>query len=273
MWRSEDEMLEVVRRRAGAARDRRQAVLTGSTAALVLVAALGVATVRGGDGGGSQQVSVAAPGGERAAVTTTLAVPPASIDAPPLSTQPLPITSPTTTAAPRPTTTVARSAAATTTAPTTAAPPTTVGPPAACSPGEVAASVAATKPSYVLGEPVRVTGTLRNSSGRACGGGSYGIAFSVRDAAGVSVGADRAISALVDCIEASECTWPAGGEDSSPWCWDQKGSANGVPTPAGAGRYTIALTWTGRVTSPVTATATVDLVAPPPGTQAATAAC
>ena len=272
MWRSEDEMLEVVRRRAAATRDRRRALLTGSTAGLLLVAALGVAAVRGGDDDGSQQVRVAAPAGGAAVTTTAAPFPPPSIDSPPVSVQPLPITTPTTTARPTPTTRPATAAASTTTPTTAASPSTTAAPLAVCSPDEVSASATAAKTAFATGEPVRLTGTLSNTSGGPCALASLGIAFTVKDAAGQSVGADRAISAIVDCFD-RPCAWSAGAEETSPWCWDQQRNVADATSQAPPGRYTITLTWTGRVTSPVSASVTVDVLPPPAGIPPPPATC
>ncbi len=272
MWRSEDEILEVVQRRAAAALDRRRALLTGSTAALVLVAALAVATVRGGDEGGSQQVRVAAPAGG-GAVTTTVFLPPTSIDSPPISSTPLPITSPTT-AVVRTTTTV-RSAPAPTT--TVAPAPTTTRPlPAVCTPDEVQASVSPSKTTFATGEAVNLTATLRNTSGRDCGHATDGWLFTLTDAAGASQGADRGASSHVDCVEgAGPCglTWSAGTETTFSACWDQLRRVGDTFVQAPPGRYTATATWSGRVTSPVSASATVDVRPPPAGQTPPAATC
>jgi hypothetical protein len=269
VWRSEDEMLEVVQRRAAATRDRRRALLTGSTAGLLLVAALAVTAVRSGDDDGSQQVSVAAPVG---GVTTTVFLPQISVVLPPIDLQPALPTTPTPTAtAPRATPSI-RPGASTTTPTTAASPSTTAAPLAVCSPDEVTATATAAKPAFATGEPVRLTGTLSNTSGGPCALASLGIAFTVKDAAGQSVGADRAISAIVDCFD-SPCAWSPGAEETSSWCWDQRRTVAEATSQAPPGRYTITLTWTGRVTSPVSASVTVDVLPPPAGITPPPATC
>jgi len=273
VWRSEDEMLEVVQRRAAATRDRRRALLTGATAAMVLVTAVAVAAVWG-DGGdrGSQELRVAAPagGGRVAEPTTTLAVPPASIDSPPLSLTPAP-------AVPRPTTTRRPAAPAVTTTTTPAPPPPTTRPlPATCTDQEVQAAFAPSKTTFATGETIRLTAVFRNASDRECGYTTDGQHFSVKDASGNAIGADWGSSSHVDCIEGAEpCgyTWAAGTERSLPVCWDQRRPVEGTSVQVAPGRYSIGYTVTGRVTAPVTLTTTVEILPPLPGTTPPAASC
>ncbi|MFP5316882.1 MAG: hypothetical protein ACLGI2_01165 [Acidimicrobiia bacterium] len=269
MWRSEDEMLAIVRRRAAAARGRRRTLITGSAAAVVLVAALAAATVRGGDGGGLQEVRVAAPG-----PTTTVFVPPASVDGPPIEVTPAPAR-PSPTAAARTTTTLRPAGAATTTT-RPATPPTTRPLPATCAPEEVHAAFTPSRSTFATGEAIRLTAVLRNASQRECGYSTDGQLFTVRDAAGNSLGADWGSSSHVDCVEGVEVcgyTWAAGAEQSLPVCWDQRRTVDGTPGQAPPGRYTIGYTVTGRVSAPVTVTTTVEILPPPPGATPPVASC
>ena len=248
MWRSEDEMLEVVRRRADRVQATRRALATGVAAAVVLVCGAAVAATRGtGDGSAAPQRRVAASGG------TTTSVP--AVD-PPVFAVPS-TTVPVATSVPVPTTvpaaTVPPTAVAVTPAPTTtvAAPAPEPTPAAAqpCSPADVVATTTVDKAKYVPGEPVRPAGTLRNTSGRACAATVYGWTVEVLDASGARMWAVGA-SSTHDCPDPSDCSWPAGATEAASGCWDQRAMATGYQV--GVGSYTARITWSGPVKTSAT---------------------
>jgi hypothetical protein len=281
MWRSDDEMFDVVRRRAARIQERRRALGTGVAAAAVLVCAAAVAVARGD--GGDRQLNVAASGGgstsasgvERSAfpVPGTL-LPPPGVPALPVDA---PGQSPAATVPP----TVA-SAPATTIAPGSPGgggggepPPTSVAPAPAgraepCSPGDAAAVTIVDKPTYVPGEPVRISGTLRNTSGRSCFSATYGQLMAVTDATGASLWG-VGTSSLGACVAAEDCAWPAGAEAAVGGCWDQKDTQAGTQVPVGT--YTAKISWTGPVA--VTASVTFEIVRDPatPTTTVPTSPC
>jgi len=251
VWRSDDEMIEVVRGRAERVHATRRALATGVAAAVVLVSGAAVVVTRGGADG--SQLRVAASGGSATSVPTaaapvfpvaTTTVPVATTVPPPTSVPPAAV--PPTTVAPAPTTTPAAPR------PTPAPAPVAVAA-EPCSAADVVATTTVDKvdkAKYVSGEPIRPSGTLRNASGRPCLASVYGWTVEVLDASGARVWAVGA-SSTHDCPDPSDCSWPAGATEAASGCWDQRATATGSQVAVGS--YTARITWSGPVKTSATA--------------------
>jgi hypothetical protein len=184
--RSEDQLLDVVHRRASLIRRRRWARRTtvlGGVVAVIIAAS--VAARAGGDGPTKLQVVGPAPT-TSADATTAPPLPSSTSTSTPLPPTVAPATtrSPTTreTAPAGPTTTAAR--------PTTVAPTTTpsTAPPALrpCDPGDVVVTATPDRSSYPRGATVNVLAAGQNRSSRACQ--PLDPQLEIRDAAGNSLG-------------------------------------------------------------------------------------
>lgn len=256
MWRSEDEMLEVVRLRAGRTRVRQRVLLTGVTTTLLLVCGTAFALTRGSGGGPADaEVRVAAPAGAGATSTSTpsLALEPPPFPFPtglaPMPTMVLPPTTvprtppsvPATEPGPTTTTTTARGGAA---AGRTPAPP--------CSPEDGVATVSVEQAKYVPGQPVRVSGTLRNTSGHRCGLASTSSRTEITDPSGALVFSLGMVK-IVECFDPGmDCSWPADAVETGGTCWDQVDQRTQAPAPLGT--YTATLSWGGPVTASASTT-------------------
>lgn len=276
MWRSEDEMLEVVRQRAARVRSRRRAVGTGAAAAVVLVcAATIVLTGPTGDGSGHRlQVAASGP-----TTTSTTAMPSVEV-----TTLPFPTTS-AAVAAQRPPTSTASNTTVTTAAPDTVpvapataadeAPSTTAAPVvASCGPEDALATTTVDKQTYLPGQPVRITSTLQNVSGRMCEAAARvsGSSIEITNAAGVPVYVIGGMITHADCFVVSpDCSWPAGETETTRPCWDQTDTTTNAQVPTGT--YTVTITWMGPVGA--SASATFQIVPDPaaPTTTMPTSRC
>jgi hypothetical protein len=271
MWRSDDEMLDEVRRRAGQVQERRRALGTGVAAAVVLVCAAAVAVARGD--GGDRQLNVAASGGGSASASgvepSTFPVPGTFVPQPGVPALPVdaPGQSPTTTV---PVGLVPGAVPTTTVAPGPSGgggggepPPTSVAPAPAgraepCSPGDAVAVTTVDKPTYVPGERVFISGTLRNTSGRDCFSPTFGQHVAVTDGTGASLWG-VGTSSTGPCDAARDCSWPAGAEAEAGSCWDQRNTQTGIQAPVGT--YTAKVSWTGPVVA--SASVTFEIVPDP----------
>lgn len=266
MWRSEDEMLEQVRRRAARVHGRRRAVGTGVAATLVLVC-VAVALVDRRSGG-ARPVHVAASG--TALATSTTSVPSVDIEPLPFPTTPATVAgahdAPTTV----PPSTTVTTATATSTPPTTVAAgdgsgstTTTSAPPVgACGPADALATTTVDKQAYLPGQPVRVTATLQNVSGRTCEAAARtsGTSIEVTNAAGVEVYGVGGVVTHADCFVVSPgCSWPEGETETARSCWDQTDTTTHVQVPLGT--YTVTITWFGPIGA--SASAKFQIVADP----------
>ena len=229
-WRSTEEMLGVVRGRASAMAVRSRRRLTAALAApvvLVVIAAC-VVLARAGDGGPAAVRVATQPGSTgsvttRVSPTTTLAVPPTStVDGPTVSLFPLPLFP---------------STSSSTTPPTTApvVPPTTtttVVP--ACPSGSLEWSMASDKPTYYVGDRVRLVVTVVNRSGHTCAGPALvGGALSIKSAAGEDLGTN---GVHVDCVGPGIPCGPVlsdGQSTSAASCWDQHTLVDRKQVPPG----------------------------------------
>lgn len=206
----------------------------GVAALLLAGAGIGVAATRDDS---SETASVAPPPAEQSAVTTTSTEPPTTTTAVPDTTTP-PTTragSPSTTVR-RTTTTVAR---ATTTRPP--GPTTTTRPSAtpACSPAQISGTVATDKPSYVTGQEVRVTSTLRNGSSAPCLYNGYGFTSAFKDQAGATLVAQ---SVIADSF--ADVPLRPGETVTHAASWNQRVCPESSCGPAPPNPYFAAVTWT-----------------------------
>ncbi len=166
---------------------------------------------------------------EQPATTTTSMVPETTTTALATSTT---APAPSTTAATGRTTTTRAGATTTTRASTT----TTTGPVAACATAQVQPAVTTDKPSYGIGEPVRIHSTLHNRSGSTCTYPSFVFtatilsptgatvtSFTRQGEQGGSLGSGQAHEAFVT--------------------WERVSCTSDICPPNVAGDYTVSATW------------------------------
>lgn len=250
MWRSEDEMLERVARRARALRIRRRASVLGTLAAVAGLAAIVSAVLVPGAGpGDGQRLEVVAPSTTTTAATTTTAVP-HSATTEPLSTVPL-SPGPPSTAAP-PTTAAASGLAHTGGAETT----TTQLEYDWCTSEDFSLEVDVERDTYALGEVVRASTRYVHTSDEPCIFNSTYERVRWFDAlTGEEVGGPSA-TLHGDCFAPCDPPSAPGRVVEGSWCWDQRGGSPRQPVPPGLYEVEIFLSYGGGLT----ATATFEIV-------------
>lgn len=250
--RSEEQLLDAVRQRAGAIRRARRARLSAGLGGVVAVVLVAAALARAGDDP-SSELRVVGP----ASTTSTTAVSTTAVAAETTTTSTAPAETTTTTGVPAPSTTR-------TTPPTTAAPPapTTTAAPATtttaaatrvtCDASEVVVTATPDRSAYPQGSTVTVTAAALNRGSRVCF--TYDPRLEFFNAAGAGVGG----VAVADAFTMSRPgepppAWDPGETLSLPFQWPQRCGA-GEPCPPG--QYTVVATFGPFRSAPATFTVT-----------------
>jgi hypothetical protein len=241
--RSLEDLLALTRRKAEALGERRRREVTvGVVSTVVLLVGLATMFVR--EGGERATEVRAASGGTPS---------PSSLGS---ATTNSPATSTTTTDVdrvlpfpPLPPTTGSGAATGTTAVPRATVPPaddpgttTTTVAWVSCENRDYAYEFTLDKPVYQLGEVVRATMTVTNTSTRECYAFDSGFQALVIDAGGEQVGNLSAIAA--GCPPSVPCgtALPPGGGHSAAWCWSQEVEPGRLVS---AGSYTLEVSWMG----------------------------
>ena len=244
--RSEEQLLDAVRRRAGAIRRGRRARLSAGLGGVVAVLLVAAALVRGGDdpsselrvvGPASTTSTAVAPTAPVAAdtTTTTTTAPaettttgvPATV---PPTTRTTPPTTPTTEAPAPATTTTAPPATTSTTAPVTRV---------TCDASEVLVTATPDRSTYPQGSTVTVTAAALNRGSRVCF--TYDPKLEFFNAAGAGVGGVAVADAFtMGGPNGPPPAWDPGETLSLPFQWPQRCGA-GDPCPPG--QYTVIATF------------------------------
>ena len=189
---------------------------------------------------------------------------PAALEQPATTTSVLPVDTTTTTTVAvtsttlAPATTTTAAGATTTTrrgATTTTARPgvttTTSATPAACTTGQIEVRVTTDKPSYGIGEPVRIHSTLHNRSGATCTYPSFVFAAVITSPSGTRVtGFDR--------VGEAPGALGAGQANEAFVTWERVACTSDICPPNNPGDYTVSATWN-FPGGPYTATQTIRL--------------
>ena len=235
--RSEEQLLDGVRRRAGAIRRARRARLSvgmGCVGALLLVA---IALARTGDDPPSQLQVVGPDSPTSTAVVATTVVPEPSTTT----------ISPAQTTTTRVGTTIPRTTVRTTPPTTRPAPATTVRPTTTtvrdvrvtCDASEVVITATPERSTYPVGSKVMVTAAALNRGSRECF--PYSPSMDFYNAAGASVGVATVTDAFTLGFDGEPPpTWSAGETLTLPFEWPQM-CGSGIYCPAG--QYTVVVTF------------------------------
>lgn len=165
------------------------------------------------------------------------------------------LTSTTTTPAPTSTTisgaTTTTRRGATTTTTRAGATTTTTGAIGACTTAQIEAAVTTDKPSYAIGEQVKIHSTLRNRSATTCTYPSFVFAATILNPAGGRVtGFDR--------VGEAPGALGAGQANEAFVNWDRVACTSDICPPNVPGPYTVSVTWN-FPGGPYTATRTITL--------------
>jgi cell division septation protein DedD len=168
---------------------------------------------------------------EQPATTTTS-------ELPAVTTTTVAVTS--TTAPPAPTTTVAGTTTTTrrgaTTTSTRAGATTTTAPIADCTTGQIEARVTTDKPSYGIGEPVKIHSTLRNKSGTTCTYPSFIFSATILSPGGATITGFNRQSDAPSALG-------AGQADEAFVTWERVACTSDICPPNTPGDYTVSATW------------------------------